>query len=77
MDCFLSSLELIDFFHLLSFVVLRRPKKKLTSFKQAAKQASLVDVKMRALSWPLIIELGTLSKFHGRLQTLSEKIGQI
>ena len=43
-----------------------------TSFRQAARQASFVEVKMRALSWPCIIEFGTLSKFHGLLQTLSE-----
>ena len=46
----------------------------ITSFKQAARHASLVEVKMRALSCPRIIEFGTLSKFQGLLQTLSEKI---
>ena len=46
-------------------------KQYVTSFKHAAKQASLVDVNMSALSCPWIIAFGTLSKFHGRLQTLS------
>ena len=43
-----------------------------TSFRQAARQASLVEVKISALSWPSIILLGTRSKFHGRLHTLSD-----
>lgn len=45
----------------------------LTSFKQAAKQASLVEVKMRESSLFLIILLGTLSKVHGLEHTFSEK----
>lgn len=45
-----------------------------TSFRHAARQASLVEVKIRALSWPWIIEFGTRSKFQGLLQTLSGKI---
>ena len=52
-------------------------KEYVTSFKQAAKQASLVDVNMSALSCPWIIAFGTLSKFHGRLQTLSRNEIQI
>ena len=43
----------------------------ITSFKQEARHASLVAVKMWALSRSGSILLGTRSKVHGRLQTLS------
>ena len=48
-----------------------RMKMKVTSFKHAARQASFVDVKIKALSCPSIFLFGTRSKFHGLLQTLS------
>jgi hypothetical protein len=42
-----------------------------TSFKQAARQASLEEVNTLALSSPAIMRFGTRSNVHGRLQTLS------
>jgi hypothetical protein len=42
-----------------------------TSLRQAARQDSLVAVKMSTLSRPRSILFGTFSKVHGRLQTFS------
>ena len=49
----------------------KRKKGQRTSLRQAAKQDSLVAVKIRALSRPLSILLGTRSNVHGRLHTFS------
>ena len=46
-----------------------------TSLRHAARQASLVEVKMRALSFPSICLFGTRSKFQGRLHTRSGENG--
>lgn len=43
----------------------------LTSLRQAARQASLVEVKINELSKFLSILLGTRSNVHGREQTFS------
>ena len=50
---------------------------RLTSFKQAPKQASFVDVYIKALSSPRIILFGTRSNVHGLKQTLSAKTKNI
>lgn len=50
--------------------------KRRTSLRQAARQDSLVAVKIKALSRPLSILLGTRSNVQGRLHTFSAQSSQ-
>lgn len=55
------------FFIYLKYLIVIR-----TSFKQAARHASFVEVYISALSSPRIILFGTLSKVQGLKHTLSK-----